>query len=151
MTTTATKPAQIPQLRLADATRNSAKTAFFDRVMVHVETKDRETYTLSKTTVWLVPIIIGLLGVAFTIFANYGAFVRADETKSGDIRLLVEKIGALSTKFDTFQSDSKIEAKDTKIELKLEIQTLQSKVNQLEQRLVSNETKINNLDRRGGL
>jgi hypothetical protein len=123
---------------------------FFDRFMAHLETATTETYTLSKTTVWLVPIVLTLAGLVFTLLANYGAFIRSDETKSGDIRMLVEKVGSLNTKFDAFQSDSKSEAKENKLELKEDIQALQNKISQLEQRVVTSEAKINSLDRRGG-
>lgn len=148
---TTAKTALSPNLRLATGASYAKRRNFFSRFMAHVETKEQETYTISKTTAWLVPLVLTLVGLSATLLANYGAFVRADETKQGDIRMLVEKVGSLNTKFDAFQSDSKSEAKENKLELKVEIQTLQNKINQLEQRQVSSETKINNLDRRGGL
>lgn len=119
--------------------------------MSQLEAKDRETYTLSKTTVWLVPIIIAFVGIFATLFANYGAFVRADETKSGDIRLLVEKVQTLKQSVDSFQSDWKSEAKETKLELKTDIQKLQIYINQMTQRQNALESKVNVLERREGL
>lgn len=147
---TTANTAQPRNLRLATSAPARNRPNLFDRFMSNVELKDRETYTLSKTTVWLVPIILTLVGLSSTLLANYGAFVRSDETKTGDIRLLVDKMQTLNTTVESFKADWKSESKETKLELKSDLQKLQNELNTLEQRQTTLESKVIGIERREG-